>query len=439
MFQGANTQQMTGTLFLFTYTYPYGTAEPFLETEIGYLSAAWERIVVIPARLAGAQRPVPENVEVEAGFAHRLAGRSGAIDLIRILGAYEFREEVFRRPAVLLSRGHLRRLAGQIKLARTADLWIEDHLRRHGVEERELLCYSYWMSLAGLGLARLKRSRPEITFVCRAHRYDLYADQHEPPYLPLQRETIERADAIFTISEHGRSYLRKEHPGVRSRIEVARLGVADPGPMNRRSSDGRWRVLSCSALSPVKRVELLVHALSELGKRHPDRGIEWNHLGDGPLRPRIEAEATVTLPSNVKWTIHGQVRNTDVLNYYRSHPVDVFVNVSESEGIPVSIMEAQSFGVPAVATAVGGVPEIVNSGNGVLLPVLPEPTAISDAMEGICLGSGDADLRQGSRDSWRLHYQAEANYSSFVRRLKEIQAERRQGEPLLTAGNGKIQ
>jgi len=46
--------------------------------------------------------------------------------------------------------------------------------------------------------------------------------------------------------------------------------------------------------------------------------------------------------------------HNDVLNYYASNPVDVFINTSSSEGLPVSIMEAMSFGIPVIATNVGG-------------------------------------------------------------------------------------
>lgn len=46
--------------------------------------------------------------------------------------------------------------------------------------------------------------------------------------------------------------------------------------------------------------------------------------------------------------------NQLVYDFYRNNDVDVFVNLSESEGIPVSIIETISFGVPVVATDVGG-------------------------------------------------------------------------------------
>ena len=58
----------------------------------------------------------------------------------------------------------------------------------------------------------------------------------------------------------------------------------------------------------------------------------------------------------------GQLKNEDVQKYYHTHHIDLFINVSESEGLPVSIMEAMSYGIPVIATNVGGTREIVNQG-----------------------------------------------------------------------------
>ena len=59
--------------------------------------------------------------------------------------------------------------------------------------------------------------------------------------------------------------------------------------------------------------------------------------------------------------------NEEVMEYYKNNLVDLFVNMSESEGLPVSMMEAMSFGVPVIAPDVGGIKEIVDENSGWLL------------------------------------------------------------------------
>ena len=51
--------------------------------------------------------------------------------------------------------------------------------------------------------------------------------------------------------------------------------------------------------------------------------------------------------------------NEKIMDFYRNNPIDIFINVSTNEGVPVSIMEAISFGIPIIATNVGGTNEIV--------------------------------------------------------------------------------
>src|SRR5690606_12678081 len=108
------------TLYLFTYSFPFGPGETFLETEVGYLAAHYARVVIIPARLEGLRRDLPANVTVEAGFARMLLGSSGPGEIAGALLTSAMRRELVKRPSVLASPQHLRRLLGQILASRKA-------------------------------------------------------------------------------------------------------------------------------------------------------------------------------------------------------------------------------------------------------------------------------------------------------------------------------
>ena len=120
-------------------------------------------------------------------------------------------------------------------------------------------------------------------------------------------------------------------------------------------------LVSCSELVPVKRVHLIIDIL-----RHIETPLRWVHFGDGRLMPELKTRVK-ELPDNINYELRGYVPNQGVLEFYQKNEVDLFVNVSESEGIPVSIMEAISFGIPILATDVGGVHEIVTDKTGVLV------------------------------------------------------------------------
>jgi glycosyltransferase involved in cell wall biosynthesis len=116
------------------------------------------------------------------------------------------------------------------------------------------------------------------------------------------------------------------------------------------------------------------------------------------------------------------VPNHEILQHYKDHPVDVFVNVSSTEGgAPVAIQEAMSCGIPVIATSVGGNPEVVSGRNGILLDADPTPEQIATALLRIWDNpSLAAEMRKESRRIWQTGYNAEVNFRAFAERLKSI-------------------
>ena len=100
----------------------------------------------------------------------------------------------------------------------------------------------------------------------------------------------------------------------------------------------------------------------------------------------------------------------NVLKWFEENPADVFVNVSSSEGLPVSIMEAFSYGIPAIATAVGGMPEIVTEDCGVLLKPDFGPEELAIVLE-------EWDVSNTARRDAALDKQR-TEYSSIKNELK---------------------
>jgi glycosyltransferase involved in cell wall biosynthesis len=113
--------------------------------------------------------------------------------------------------------------------------------------------------------------------------------------------------------------------------------------------------------------------------------------------------------------MHGHLRVEEVLAWYRDHPVDVFVNVSSSEGTPVSVMEASSCAIPILATAVGGNREAVTARNGVLITSNPTDEEIGMALEWFALNPREASAMRGqSRKVWERNYAAGNNFPQFA-------------------------
>jgi len=145
--------------------------------------------------------------------------------------------------------------------------------------------------------------------------------------------------------------------------------------LSQSSKDGIFRLVSCSNVVKIKRFDLLPDAL-----KHLDFSIHWTHLGDGPMFDQLQQNIN-TLPRHIKTYLPGRISPEEVFEYYQSNPVDLFVNVSESEGMPVSIMEALSAGIPVMATDVGGTAEVLDNNCGKLIHKNIQPDELAKEIE----------------------------------------------------------
>lgn len=125
----------------------------------------------------------------------------------------------------------------------------------------------------------------------------------------------------------------------------------------------------------------------------------------------------------VEATFPGIVDNAELLERYSSHHFDLFVNVSESEGLPISIMEACGTGLPVVATDVGGTKEIVADGaNGFLLGPDPSPQEVAEGILKVMqMGDGDyLRMRESSRQIWHERFRTSRNVELMLESVESL-------------------
>ena len=176
-----------------------------------------------------------------------------------------------------------------------------------------------------------------------------------------------RMDAVVALCEDYRQRLIRRGVSTQ-RVHVVPVGI-DPAaiPSGRRDFRQEWGVgghetlvVQVGRLSPEKAPHLFVEVAARLSGRLPNT--RFALAGDGPLMPRLQT-AVVRLSGRV--LLAGYVMEVgDVLR-----AADVVLNCSTTEGLPGALLEAGAMGVPAVATAVGGVPDIIQDGvTGILCP-----------------------------------------------------------------------
>lgn len=413
-------------LVLFTTSYPYDAAleQPFIDRELPYLARYFSEIILIPQSCEGKRlvTPVPVRVEEELCRAVKIKKNSFARKIINILLSRSFYIELITQPSVMLSVPRFLRLAKFIDLAELIGGWTEGWIHKNRLSVDETLFYTFWFEQCSMGVGLVKQKFPHLNLVSRAHGYDVYEERVQASYWPCRSQALAALDKLFLASEHAKNYMTARYPKYSHLFKAAHLGVQDPKQINRKSVDGVFRIVSCSAIVPVKRIELLLKGIARIADLHPDQKFEWHHFGDGQPRAELAEIAKSKLPSNAKGVLAGYVSNDSLMSYYRESPVDVFVNVSESEGgAPVSIQEAISYGIPIVATNVGGNSEIVSDQNGILIGTDPSPEEVAQALSNILEDEKGAERkRKGSRMVWQEKYNAENNFQEFAAELSAI-------------------
>lgn len=400
-------------VLLLTSSFPYPGGEQFLEAEMNAWAARGP-VRILPIGGSQTPRDVPDNVLVDESLIHAWSSKTERIKgLGRVLASPLFWRDLLdgsRR------RGLSSALVIDVVKAQVAARVTEKVVRQVTTDHAVGLVYSYWSGPLCWGAALGSPSRTKV--VTRTHRNDLYEDARRSGYQPMIRIMHPRIDRFFPISDDGRDYLISAFGVPSEKISVARLGVDVPPKITQEVHD-EFRVISTSTCKPVKRVPRIAETVSELARSRPKDAFSWVHLGGhGPLFDELTriVELELDRTPNLSVRLTGQLENQEVLTELHSGSYDCFVNMSSSEGIPVSIMEALAAGVPVMATQVGAVDELVSEEVGALIP---SDCSIGEASRalGEVLDRRGPEIRDAARAVVIQDYEATSNYAAFVRQV----------------------
>lgn len=264
-----------------------------------------------------------------------------------------------------------------------------------------------------------------IKCVTRTHGIDLYEHQNENNYLPYKTWMDKSIDRIFFVSKAGYDYYNNlfANQQTREKYIVLKLGIENQYNFILKDDYIRKKlnVISCSYIIPRKRINLIIEALSNI----IDISINWVHIGDGPEKNYIEklAEQLLDNKSNIKYNFIGHLNNDSIKDFYHNNHFDCFISTTAAEGgNPVSMMEAISFGIPIIATNTGGVPEVVQKENGILINSDNPVTELADALQHFAAMTNQEmmSIRKNCREYWENNYRAETQYPLFVAELKKL-------------------
>ena len=288
--------------------------------------------------------------------------------------------------------------------------------------------------LFGAMLARPGRRPPLVL-----SEHNVTNRRRRPVFRPLDRLMYRRYHRVVAVSEEVAralvTWLPETGPKVRVVYNGVEPGLFDQPPGTRETVRQALRLgpqvpllLSVGGLQPRKGNDVLLDALAQLASW--SKGARPTLLvgGDGASESALRAQtAALGLRDDVRF-----------LGYRQDMPAlmaaaDLLVSASRWEGCPMVILEAMASGLPIVATAVGGVPELITDGvSGRLVP--PEdPTALAEAIDGVL---GDVDLARDMAARARRRVVADFTADVAARKLLDLYRDELSSRPRQQDGQG---
>jgi len=229
-----------------------------------------------------------------------------------------------------------------------------------------------------------------------ANRREIVTGDKSPAKLRTQRLAYRAAHAVVANSSAAREQLAREGvPLDRVRLianglDTRRFVPASPRPDIR-------RIVMVANLRPEKGQDTLLAAAPRILARYPDASFTF--VGDGPRREALE---TLTRALGITDRVRFMGESRDVARILAEH--DLFVLPSRSEAFPNALIEAMATALPVVATDVGGIPEVVRPGSGLL--VRPDDErALADAVLALMDDpAAAAALGRAARTDVERHY-----------------------------------
>ena len=284
------------------------------------------------------------------------------------------------------------------------------------------------------GLVAHGRLRRRVVYTI--HGFDTILKAHRV-FLPLERLLAKRCGAVVPVSSYDEANLRaagingnirKIHNGVSDRANRLPLGREALVKMQSARNAGRQVVLSIARLAPPKRFDLFAGLAESFRSRsssdsssgrplsiqsNSSQPVQFFWIGNVQDAAYAAAQLGKALPENLL-LLGEQAEAGDYANY-----CDVFVLLSEYEGLPMSVLEAMSCGKPVLASAVGGLSEALGDGSGIL--VGNEPSELEAAMTKLLEDSDRLSVMGGvARIRYESSFSAEAMWTKYESLYKEL-------------------
>ena len=200
--------------------------------------------------------------------------------------------------------------------------------------------------------------------------------------------SIKKSDIVVTPSKHLKNFIL--NLGFKNKIEIINNGVFIPEENTNIFTNDQINITIVSRLVSHKNIKKIIRAISDLNNPL----IYLNIIGDGPELNQLQK---ISLESNNKDNIifHGKLNRDDINHIFLKS--DIYIQASNYEGLPHSLLEAMSYGIPVLCTPVGECKEILgNEDRGYILDLPVSKNNIKSKISEI-IGEKNIANKKGER------------------------------------------
>ena len=400
---------MKPNLLILTNNFPNAplTSEGWLADEIVYSYSFFNSIYILPEINSDVHIDLPKNCSV----VKLKLEKHTTLNFREILNCFYIVFSDFFEYSSKIN--FLKAFRNNLALIKYLTIKAKKISKQSSIFQSPIIVYAYWADNLLTTACIMKQLYKPCKIVSRAHGFEIFEEQTKYHVVPFRKFQSRFSDKIFADSKKGYSHLLQKQP-LSNIFTSSYVGTIDNG-MAVFNENKIFTIITCSHIRNVKRLHLMSDILE-----HISFPIIWNMIGIGSDFELVKLTNS-KLPKHIVINYIGNITNKEVLNFYKTHHVNLFVSLSYSEGLPVSMMEALSFGIPIMSTDVGGCSEICNDNTGILIPKDFDAKKVADKItEFKNSKKNNLEFRNQCKDYWNKNFNAETNYSHFSKEIASI-------------------
>ena len=229
----------------------------------------------------------------------------------------------------------------------------------------------------------------------------------------IRNWSIKNSNLIITPSEHLKTFV--QNIGFENDIYVINNGVEIKQIEKVTLENKIIKLVVVSRLVNQKNIDIVIKAV----KRIEDKNILLNIVGDGPevnnLKNLVKEKSL-----NKRVSFIGKIKNSELHNYLED--ADIFIQASNYEGLPHSILEAINYEIPILSTEVGGCSAILNKGErGYIIPTPVSEVEISEEIRTIINNKNEAKSKvKLAKNYLNQEHNFNTNAEIYHEKIKEV-------------------